>query len=949
MSVFKDILNLLTAPPGSMVYYLVLLFSIWAIVGLALSRWSRGERRGTVPRLLVAGAALSFGRLAFFVLALLDRTSSIQSTNYLILLGPPFERLLDTLSVVLICWAVVVPPQQRTLSRVFIGTALFLAVAFYLIAAMQWFAAFQTHPSALYNLSWQRWAWEVGQIALLTGATVYLLVVPVKERGTILVLLAVLVIGHLLQAAVPLEDEIPHFAAWVRLAHLLSFPLFAAVSFRLIVGRYDAQAANLQAINQESLAQITGLMDLLDTNQKITASLDLDAVLDSSIRSVSQALQSNLCALALFDDENGGVGELSIRYSASQAVRGGEKFSVDDYPAMQHALSRNRPIVFGPDANGQARDIYRLLESEDSGPLIVQPLGYQATVSGMILVCRPGQDTPFTPVQIRKCETMASHIALAVLNAFKCQRIQSRFDWQTDDLGALEQQFSRTKADLENRLSRAKDEIAVYVQKLYDTELAQQRAQNDARELRQELNRTKQSEPESASTIRKRLTDSVGQITLLKKKVATFDTARSQLEQQVQDLEKEKRLLRSQLSKAESTYTDLRTRALQIQEKLNRGSQPLADGLDTVALNSIPYGIVICDAQGQVVHANPAAVQQIGYHGTAWQGQEVLSLWPDDEWKSAVHAVTDRFSTQATTQDSLVVERAPEKLQVVLTPLHTPDQHIGAVLAFQDLHATDEQTRARDKFLSSLAHELRTPMTSILGYTELLMSESVGELAGMQRKFLQRVQANIERMGAMLNDLIGVTAIDSDKLQIELEPVNITQVIASALRKIQFRLEEGELNTHLEIGDIPPIHVDPEHLQQMVDNLLTNACTCSTAGSTINVIALREGDETGKAHLHVAVSDTGGGIAPENRARVFERFYKADNALIAGLGETGVGLSIVRSLVEAHQGHVWIESRMGEGTTFHFSIPFGLEEGTLSGQSNSVIPHRSAVGDNGHG
>ena len=108
-------------------------------------------------------------------------------------------------------------------------------------------------------------------------------------------------------------------------------------------------------------------------------------------------------------------------------------------------------------------------------------------------------------------------------------------------------------------------------------------------------------------------------------------------------------------------------------------------------------------------------------------------------------------------------------------------------------------------------------------------------------------------------------------------------------------------------------------------------------------------DETGRSYLHFAVSDTGGGIAPEDRGRVFDRFYRADNALIAGLGETGVGLSIVKALVEAHHGHVWIDSRMNEGTTFHFTIPFGLEKTMRPGRHDPLVSQPRMAGDNGHG
>jgi two-component system phosphate regulon sensor histidine kinase PhoR len=285
----------------------------------------------------------------------------------------------------------------------------------------------------------------------------------------------------------------------------------------------------------------------------------------------------------------------------------------------------------------------------------------------------------------------------------------------------------------------------------------------------------------------------------------------------------------------------------------------------------------------------------------------------------------------------------------VLSPLQVEEEHVGAVLTLHEMTENDTRSRARDEFLSSLSQELRTPMTSIVGYTELLMNEQVGTLDDTQRRFLQRVQANIERMGALLNDLMGVTAIDSGKLDIELEPVNVERAFDRALQNARFRLAERELNAHLEIGEVEPIYLDPDCFQQIADNLLNNACKSSETGTTIHLTAHEERDEAGRAFLHFSVTDTGEGIAPEDRARVFERFYRADSALISGLGETGVGLAIVKAMVEAHRGQVWMETEMGQGTTFHVTLPYGLEKTMDPDDSNpaTLLPGSSGGSSDG--
>ena len=979
MSVFLDLPKLLTSSPGGMVYYLVLLFSVWAIVGLSLSRWSRGERREIVPRILVAGALMSFSRFVPIVIALLDR----QGGTSLVLVGPPLERFIDTLSGLLVCWAFVISDRQRRAGRVLIGVTSLFSAGLYVIAATQWARDLQIDPSALYNLSWQRWAWELWQLSFLVPALAYLSVSPVQDRGTLIVSLSVLAVGHLLQAAFPFAEDIPYFAGWTRFANLLAFPLLAVSTYRLIVQRFDMQAASLQMVNQESLSQITGLMAILDTNRRMSSSLDLDAVLDSAVRRVSQALQSNLCALALYDTDGepdpSGDMELSVVYNALRVTRGHTQFYAKEYPTIRYAIARNRPVVLDPGgsrASARARaagksdqvtQVYRLLESEQSGPLIVQPLEHESAVAGVILVCRPGQSAPFTSAEARKCEALATHLVAVIQNARGYQQAEERIQRLTDDVRLLKTEHSRSKADLENRLKQTRDEVTLYIQKLYETELSETRAENDAEDVRQKLAKLqKQSEDEIAHAGAE-LQHSIEQVTRLTKQLAELDFQCLELNDRVQALDQEKRELQFQLAVEASVQPDL---TLDAQEAQPGGREGRAEELDFTILDHMGCGVILCDQRGQITHINAAGARLLGREVDQWVGESAFALWDAGVWQSALHSATDQYSidtlhpagesdaassppiahqAESPRIEPFSIESNGDTIRVELAPLRVAERHVGAVVTLHAVQQVDERVRARDEFLASLAQDLRTPMTSILGYTELLMNESVGKLRSIQRKFLQRVQANVERMRGMLNDLIGVTAIDSGQLSIELAPVDIVHVIETALRKVQFRLEEKQLGTELKGGDLPVVFADPECVQQIMDNLLTNACKSSQVGTTIGIQAHAETEDTGKSHLHVAVSDTGGGIAPEDRARVFERFYRPNSALVAGRGETGVGLAIVKSLVEAHQGQVWHESEMGVGTTFHFTLPLGLQRQTDNGMIGPSVVERHAPGGDGRG
>jgi len=235
------------------------------------------------------------------------------------------------------------------------------------------------------------------------------------------------------------------------------------------------------------------------------------------------------------------------------------------------------------------------------------------------------------------------------------------------------------------------------------------------------------------------------------------------------------------------------------------------------------------------------------------------------------------------------------------------------------------------EMLLSLAHELRTPMTSITGYADLLLSEAAGILGEMQHQFLQRVKANIERMRGLLNDLISVTAIDTGRISLSPEQINLISVIEDAIMSLSARFSERKLAVQLDMpAELAPVRADRDALFQIILNLLSNACLCSQPGTEVLIHAHpgKQDDQVGDRRdcLFVSVTDTGGGIAPVDQPRVFQRLYRADNPLIAGLGETGVGLSIAKVLVEAHGGRISVQSEMGVGSTFGFFLPFSSED-----------------------
>jgi signal transduction histidine kinase len=235
--------------------------------------------------------------------------------------------------------------------------------------------------------------------------------------------------------------------------------------------------------------------------------------------------------------------------------------------------------------------------------------------------------------------------------------------------------------------------------------------------------------------------------------------------------------------------------------------------------------------------------------------------------------------------------------------------------------ATTARLNEQAEVIASISQELRQPMSSIVGYTDLLLGESVGILGALQRKFVERVKASTERIGNMIDDLIQITTLETGLDELKPEPVDLNLIIDNAMSYTSSQVREKNISLHLDLPkNIEPIHTDREALQQILIHLLQNAGSASPVEGTVHLRVKTEAEEDNE-YILIQVSDTGGGIPPEDLPRVFTRLYRADNVLIQGVGDTGVGLSIAKTLTEAQKGRIWVESEAGVGSTFSVLLP----------------------------
>ncbi len=249
-----------------------------------------------------------------------------------------------------------------------------------------------------------------------------------------------------------------------------------------------------------------------------------------------------------------------------------------------------------------------------------------------------------------------------------------------------------------------------------------------------------------------------------------------------------------------------------------------------------------------------------------------------------------------------------------------------AIFNAQLYAAVQSANLAKSEFVSFVAHELKNPMTSVKGYTELLAAGAVGTVTETQTNFLNTIRSNIERMNTLVSDLNDLSKIEVGRLRLDYKAIDVPEVIESVARSTRRQIDEKKqvLELNLPAG-LPPAWADRTRLEQVLVNLVSNAHKYTPAGGKI-VVAIEhcpnQWDPAGAPEvLHVSVSDSGIGISEEDQKKIFQKFFRSEDPKTREAPGTGLGLNITRSLVEMQGGTIWFESVYRQGTTFHFTIP----------------------------
>ncbi len=894
MNVLQEAIRLITQPPGDLVYFLVTLFALQQAVFPALTTRRRTSQAALPRRWLWAIGGMLSGRVVMMVIGLLGTVGLLNPAQIL----PPLERWLEFASVLLVMWATLCgarPARWQTVMMLILLTA--SLVLYGVTAALwpAWEAAYQAFNGWLFEQ-----IWEVLTLTLLLLYLALTVLVRPPEWEWMVALCVFWLLGHTAQLRWP--DLQMHFSGWLRLTSLVTLPALAVLAQRQMVSPVVTPPSKGIHLDAEALQ---------DVLQGVEAARDLDPALIIASSKLANLLAVDMCAIALNTDGDPPVLKVVALHPPNAAQIEAPSLSLADYPLLAEAYTQQHAHVVKPTAQTLwLTALYNKLGIQKVAPLSVVPLAHKDESLGLLLLANLEHRQPWSEESLNLQQLVATLFATSVARARK----------QTQDLSFLSrlrgQDTERQK--LESALEEARTEAQTLQSRLAALTQELQAREKEILQLNQEL--AAQS-PGLSET----------EINFWQEEVQELVKEREALQNQVQALTRDREVLlheeslladklanlKTEMEALTETHALLQTECATLQEKLDAAERALADAKKTA--NGATVGLLVTNAYGQITMADAVARRLLHLpHGDV-TGFPINGVYPDPRWTQTVDALLVRDVPNGLKRAHLTLTVEQVTIEADLVTLVGRDgQPDGLAITLR----TPESEAERQEAIVGLANELRTPMTSITGYTDLLLGEQAGILTEMQQQFLERVKANIEQMNHLLNDLVRTASPDSRPVELSPQAVNLIEIIEEAVMGLAARFRERKLAVRLDLPpELPPVRADRDSLYQILLRLISNAALCSREGTEV-VINARE-DDAAKAgkFVRIAVRDTGGGIAPEDYPRVFRRFYRATQPLVQGMGETGVGMAVAKTLVEANGGRIWVESQLNVGSTFNFILP----------------------------